>query len=152
MVVGNMGTANRMDYTIMGHSVNLAARLEGVNKQYGTWILSSELTHRETGDAFLARQLDRVRVVGVSEPVRLFEVLDEAELADDGAKQMVAEFHDGLELFEGREWGEAGGIFSRLSREFPDDGPSSTFLERCEKFQKEPPPAEWDGVYNLTRK
>lgn len=152
MVVGNMGTANRMDYTIMGHSVNLAARLEGVNKQYGTWILSSELTHRETGNTLLSRQLDRVRVVGVSEPVRLFEVLDEAELADDGAKQMVAEFHDGLDLFEHREWGEAGGVFSRLAREFPDDGPSSTFLERCEKFQKEPPPAEWDGVYNLTRK
>lgn len=152
MVVGNMGTANRMDYTIMGHSVNLAARLEGVNKQYGTWILSSELTHRETGDNFLVRQLDRVRVVGVTEPVRLFEVLDEAELADDAAKQMVAEFHDGLELFEHREWGEAGGIFSRLTREFPDDGPSETFLDRCEKFQKEPPPADWDGVYNLTRK
>lgn len=152
MVVGNMGTANRMDYTIMGHSVNLAARLEGVNKQYGTWILSSELTHRETGDAFLARQLDRVRVVGVTEPVRLYEVLDEAELAEEAAQQMVAEFHDGLELFEHREWGEAGGVFSRLTRDFPDDGPSTTFFERCEKFQKEPPPEEWDGVYNLTRK
>ena len=76
MVVGNMGTINRMDYTIMGHSVNLAARLEGVNKQYGTWILASELTYRDTDENFAARRLDRVRVVGVSEPVRLYEIVD----------------------------------------------------------------------------
>ncbi len=152
MVVGNMGTANRMDYTIMGHSVNLAARLEGVNKQYGTWILTSELTHDATGDSFLARKLDRVRVVGVSEPVRLFEIVDETELAPEEKVQLVGEFHRGLEFFEHREWGEAASTFSRLNREFPDDGPSKAFFDRAAKFQKEAPPAEWDGVFNLTRK
>ncbi len=152
MVVGNMGTANRMDYTIMGHSVNLAARLEGVNKQYGTWILTSELTYNDTHDAFVARKLDRVRVVGVNEPVRLYELIDETDQAVNGEKEMVDEFHHGLTLFEGREWGEAGGIFSRINRELPKDGPSRVFLERCEQFQKEPPPANWDGVFNLTRK
>ena len=77
MVVGNMGTARKMDYTIMGNSVNLASRLEGVNKQYGTWILVSEATRTEAGDSFLFRQLDKVRVVGISNPVRLFELIDE---------------------------------------------------------------------------
>jgi adenylate cyclase len=152
MVVGNMGTANRMDYTIMGHSVNLAARLEGVNKQYGTWILASELTYREVEDKFAARKLDRVRVVGVSEPVRLFEIIDESSQLADEQRQLLDEFHEGLELFEGREFAEAGGHFSRLNREFPEDGPSKTFFDRCTKFQKEPPPANWDGVFNLTSK
>ncbi|MCG8480589.1 MAG: adenylate/guanylate cyclase domain-containing protein, partial [Spirochaetales bacterium] len=152
MVVGNMGTANRMDYTIMGHAVNLAARLEGVNKQYGTWILTSELTYNDTQDVFIARKLDRVRVVGVNEPVRLYELIDETDQAAADDKEMVDEFHRGLTLFEGREWGEAGGIFSRLNREAPKDGPSRVFLERSEQFQKDPPPASWDGVFNLTRK
>lgn len=152
MVVGNMGTANRMDYTIMGHSVNLAARLEGVNKQYGTWILASELTYQDTGDHFAARELDRVRVVGISEPVRLYEIVDEAPEAPQEVRQLLQEFHGGLKLFEGREWGEAGGVFSRLNREFPDDGPSKTYFERCTKFQKEPPPKSWDGVFNLATK
>ncbi|MFW5827026.1 MAG: adenylate/guanylate cyclase domain-containing protein, partial [Alkalispirochaeta sp.] len=152
MVVGNMGTANRMDYTIMGHAVNLAARLEGVNKQYGTWILASELTYREAEDEFAARKLDRVRVVGVSEPVRLFEIIDEASQLPEEKRQLLDEFHEGLELFEEREFGEAGGRFSRLNREFPDDGPSKTFFDRCTKFQKEPPPPTWDGVFNLTSK
>lgn len=152
MVVGNMGTMNRMDYTIMGHAVNLAARLEGVNKQYGTWILTSELTYNDTGDSFTARRLDRVRVVGVSEPVRLYEILDEAELAPEETRQMLDDFHRGLEAFEHREWGEAGAVFSRLNREFPDDGPSKAYFDRTTKFQKEAPPADWDGVFNLTRK
>ncbi|MFO8041790.1 MAG: adenylate/guanylate cyclase domain-containing protein [Alkalispirochaeta sp.] len=152
MVVGNMGTANRMDYTIMGHSVNLAARLEGVNKQYGTWILVSELTYREVEEDFAARKLDRVRVVGVSEPVRLFEIIDESSQLPDEQRQLLDEFHEGLELFEEREFGEAGGRFSRLNREFPEDGPSKTYFDRCTKFQKEPPPVTWDGVFNLTSK
>jgi adenylate cyclase len=152
MVVGNMGTTNRMDYTIMGHSVNLAARLEGVNKQYGTWILASEMTYHDTGNEFAARRLDRVRVVGVSEPVRLFEIVDEAREVPPATGQLIDEFHEGIELFEGREWGDAATVFSRLNREFPDDGPSKTYLDRAAKFQKEAPPKNWDGVFNLTTK
>ena len=152
MVVGNMGTANRMDYTIMGHSVNLAARLEGVNKQYGTWILTSELTHAKTDAAFASRRLDRVRVVGVAEPVRLFELLDTRETLSETVRQLIEEFERGIDLFEGREFGEAAGIFGRLLVDFPEDGPSRTFNERCDKFIKSPPPPNWDGVFNLATK
>jgi len=152
MIVGNMGTQNRMDYTIMGHSVNLAARLEGVNKQYGTWILASEMSYNQTHGAFLGRSLDRVRVVGVSEPVRLYEVIDEIELASDGMKQLVEEFDSARDLFENREFGEAESILKRLSEGFPEDGPTQAYQDRCVKFMKTPPPKNWDGVFNMTRK
>lgn len=152
MIVGNMGTAERMDYTIMGHAVNLAARLEGVNKQYGTWILSSELTVGATGEVMLTRKLDRVRVVGISEPVRLYEIVDEASEAPDATRQLVDEFHEGLILFEAREWTDAAAVFDRLLRDFPEDGPARTYSERCRKFTKQAPAANWDGVFNLTQK
>lgn len=152
MVVGNMGTAERMDYTIMGHAVNLAARLEGVNKQYGTWILASELTIDATGGTLVTRRMDRVRVVGISEPIRLHEILDEKAEATDSTYQLVEEFHQGLEHFENRQWGEAQSTFSRILEDYPEDGPSRTFLDRSTRFTREPPAKNWDGVFSLAQK
>ena len=154
MVVGNMGTATRMDYTMMGHNVNLAARLEGVNKRYGTWILTSEQTYRETGRAFSVRKLDRVRVVGVNEPVRLYEVVDLREEVDKDAAliQKLRGFNSGLTAFENKEWGEAHKHFKRVLADFPDDGPSAEYEKRCRDYMKKPPRADWDGVYTLDAK
>jgi adenylate cyclase len=152
MVVGNMGTANKMDYTIMGNSVNLAARLEGVNKQYGTWILLSEATRSEAGDSFLFRQMDRIRVVGISQPVRLFELLDEKSGADPKTVEGVEIFHAGQALFENREWDKAMKLFEQVRAMLPDDGPAETFIRRCREYKKKPLPETWDGVFNLTVK
>lgn len=152
MVVGNMGTANKMNYTIMGDSVNLAARLEGVNKQYGTWILASEDTVRETGDQLLYRKLDRVRVVGKSDPVRLCELIDTMEEASEQDKKRVAVFHDALANFESRNWKQAAEGFKEVLAINNEDEPAKMYLERCEKFIVTPPDAKWDGVYNLTSK
>jgi adenylate cyclase len=157
MVVGNMGTATRMDYTIMGNAVNLAARLEGVNKQYGTWILTSQYTiegelAEEATAALVTRQLDRVRVVGINEPVRLYEVLDIAGEAPAETTQLAAEFHSGLAHFEHRQWSDAARIFSRILEAFPEDGPGRTYAARCDTFMKEEPQKDWDGVFNLTQK
>ena len=152
MVVGNMGTAQKMDYTMMGNSVNLAARLEGVNKQYGTWILASEVTRNEAGENFLFRRLDRVRVVGINEPVRLYEVVDEAAHADAATHEAVGTFEEGLTLFEQREWERAHKAFKKALEARPDDGPATFFAKRCTEFQKKAPPANWDGVYNLNMK
>ncbi len=152
MVVGNMGTLQKMDYTMMGNAVNLAARLEGVNKQYGTWLLISDSTYRETGDIFTVRKLDRVRVVGINEPVRLYELIDERTQTPEQILLGLELFHRGLELFEQREWLEAMEAF-RKTREFiPEDPTSEIYMKRCLKFSKEPPPKEWDGVFNLTQK
>lgn len=152
MVVGNMGTERKMDYTIMGHSVNLAARLEGVNKQYGSFILVSETTHDLAGDQFLFRPFDPVRVVGVTEPVQLYELLDERSAASPELIERVEAFEDALRLFRGRKFSEAKARFADLTKQFPGDGPSKTYLKRCVTYVETPPPDNWDGVYNLTQK
>jgi adenylate cyclase len=152
MVAGNMGTANKMNYTIMGNAVNLAARLEGVNKQYGTWILASESTVRETGDALFYRKLDRVRVVGINEPVRLCELIDMADQANEEQKKLVSVFHEALDYFEKRDWKQAEKYFQEAMTIVPGDSPSSIYLDRCKQFMKNPPKNAWDGIYNLTSK
>jgi adenylate cyclase len=152
MVVGNMGTPTKMDYTIMGNSVNLASRLEGVNKQYGTWILASEATHNEAGDAFAWRQMDRVRVVGIQEPVRLFELIDERSAVDARTLEAIETFHKAQALFEGRQWDQAVELFEEVQKALPGDGPSEVFMKRCREFKKKPPPDNWDGVFSLAMK
>jgi adenylate cyclase len=158
MVAGNMGTGNKMNYTIMGNAVNLAARLEGVNKQYGTWILASEDTVRETEGKILTRMLDRVRVIGINEPLRLYELINTMENAGQEEKTLVEIFHQALECYEARQWEKAAEGFSdALEKETrlalnPGGGPSAIYLERCGKFKVKPPEDDWDGVHNLTEK
>jgi len=152
MVVGNMGTAQKMDYTIMGNSVNLAARLEGVNKQYGTWILISQETYNTGGREFTVRQMDRVRVVGIEEPVRLYELIDENSATNADTLEAIGLFHEGQKLFESRQWDTALAQFRKVQKILPGDGPSEVFIKRCQGFKKKPPPASWDGVFNLSVK
>ena len=156
MVAGNMGTGNKMDYTIMGNAVNLAARLEGVNKQYGTWILASDETIRETEGRFLTRRLDRIRVVGINEPVRIHEVINVMDYADPDQTKLVDVFHAALDHYEKRKWKEAmegfKESFSLEGESRPGGGPSKRYLDRCENFLGNPPPDDWDGVNNLTEK
>ena len=141
-----------MDYTIMGNAVNLAARLEGVNKQYDCWKLISSMTADELGDDFLLRKLDRVRVVGINEPVRLFELVDETALANDKSLEIVSLFHDALKEFENKEWEKAGEYCQKVLSIDPEDGPAAIYMKRCSEYQKKAPPANWDGVFNLTSK
>jgi len=152
MVAGNMGTANKLNYTIMGNAVNLAARLEGINKQYGTWILASEETIKETKGQLLVRKLDRIRVVGINEPVRIYELLDIADHADEKCVNIVKYFHEGLNYFERREWKIAQDGFKAALSINADDAPSRIYLERCGNYLKTPPEDTWDGVYNFTDK
>jgi adenylate cyclase len=153
MVVGNMGTPNKMDYTIMGNAVNLAARLEGVNKQYDTrGILISEYTREKIGDAFVLRSLDRVRVVGINTPLRLYELLELRESADAALLANRDHWEEGIRLFESRKFGPALDLFKKIQAADAGDTTVKLYIDRCAKYQAAPPPADWDGVFNLTEK
>jgi len=152
MTVGNMGTARRMDYTMMGNAVNLAARLEGVNKQYGTWILTSQSTREAVGDSIQFRKLDQVRVVGIKTPVRLFEVVCFRAEATDQLLEKIAVFEKGIDAYEGRDWEGAARLFERAQAIDPADGPAKTFLERAAQGRAAGYGPEWDGVFSLTSK
>ena len=152
MVAGNMGTENKMNYTIMGNTVNLASRLEGVNRLYNTWIIASRATLNETGGRFLARKLDRIRVVGINEPVEIFEIMETAEAATDRQKETALRFAQALALFEQRDWHSAADAFRHVLEHESGDGPSRLYLSRCEVCLENPPADDWDGVYNMDAK
>lgn len=151
-VVGNMGTPKKMDYTMMGSDVNIAARLEGVNKQYGTWILASERTMDKAEDIFLARRLDRVRVVGINNPIRLYNPIAVLNEATDEQKNLVETFENALNLFELREWKRAKADFKIVLTIDADDKPAVRYIQLCDKFIDKEPELNWDGVFNLTSK
>jgi adenylate cyclase len=138
----------------MGSAVNLAARLEGVNKQYGSWILASDAAYQETGDEFLARKLDRVQVVGIHTPVRLWGVVDFKADADAASADLVARFNQAIELFEGKDWEAARKGFDDILAQYPDDGPAKKYADRCRdpEFIKKASRAEWNGVWVLSEK
>jgi hypothetical protein len=155
MVVGNMGTPNKMDYTIMGNAVNLAARLEGVNKQYDTGgILISAYTRAHLGDEFVLRPLSRVRVVGINTPLRLYELLDIASDAPPELPEMVKNWEQAFNSYENRDFSAAQNAFQAIFDKNKGDLAAKKYLNRCVKYVSSPPDDKtWDnGVDNLTEK
>lgn len=135
IVAGYMGSTNKKNYTIMGNNVNLASRLEGVNKQYRTGgILMSEATRKGLDESFIVRSLDRVQVVNVVTPIRLYELLDLRESADENLLDYVASWEDAMKTFESGEYEKALGMFKKLSETRPKDNTAKYYIELIEKF------------------
>ena len=151
-VAGNMGSRTRMNYTVMGDSVNLSSRLEGANKFYGTYTMASENTVNEVRDKFHFRELDVIRVVGKKEPIKVYELIDEMGRIDSAKLEIIEKYNEGLKFFHDRNWQKARGIFRQVLKIDPEDGPSQTYSNRCDEFMKTPPPVKWDGVYTLKSK
>jgi TolA-binding protein len=147
-----MGTQKKMNYTIVSTAVNLAARLEGVNKQYGTWILAAEDTIKETGEKLLTRRLDKIRVVGISEPVRIYEIIETADAAPSSLIELTDLFNKAIKVFEARDWKGAETAFNQIVNKFPTDGPTRLYLDRSRQYQLRPPTDKWDGVFNIKEK
>lgn len=154
MIVGNIGSFNRFNYTVLGDKVNLAARLEAANKTFGSRAMIAEPTYQQLDGQFLCRQLDLLVVKGKTKPVRVYELMAERSEENNLATQerAVEIYHEGLECYLDRQWQEAVDLFNNVIEILPDDGPAKTYIKRCKQFQDNPPPDDWDGVFHLTTK
>ena len=153
VVAGNIGSPKRMDYTVIGDGVNLAARLEAATKYYRAPILMSEFTKARIKSPSKSRELDLIRVKGKAQPVAIFEALDHhTEASFPRMAETIEAYAQGLELYRARNWRGAAGAFEEALGFRADDGPSRLYLERARFYESDPPGDEWDGVWTMLEK
>ena len=156
-IVGNIGSSNRLNYTALGDNINLAARLESVNKQYGTFILISEDTRTQLTGDYLTRPVDIVALKGKEKSILIHELVagsfeDSFISATSSQKELCVRFTNIFSLYQQQDWTEAASLLKDLIRDFPEDALSKIYLHRCQSFMENPPEEGWDGVFRMKTK
>ncbi|MBU0954591.1 MAG: adenylate/guanylate cyclase domain-containing protein [Spirochaetes bacterium] len=151
VVFGSVGARDRMDFTSIGDTVNLAARLEGANKAYGTRSLISEAVYNKAKENFLCREIDLITVKGKNQPVRIYEILAETSQAGKAQLALAPAFEKGLALYRRRDWEKANTVFAKCAEKLNDEA-SKVYIDRVKHFAEREPEESWDGVFRMTVK
>ncbi len=152
VIAGNMGTEKIFNYTILGDSVNLASRLEGVNKEYGTSTIISQYTYERVRDEVAVRELDSIRVKGKARPVSIYELAVHKGDLSPKTEELWMNYAEGLSSYRRMRWDQAISKFRQALAIDENDQPSKTLLERCYSYRQGPPPPGWDGVHIMRTK